>query len=64
MTSILYHPAHLQEFYRKWFNGNSPKLPVAEDLGRTSFALPLHNGMNVEDIQYVVETLRSLVAKE
>lgn len=60
MTSILYHPAHLQTFYQSWFNNDPPKLPVAEDLGRTSLALPLHNGLSSDDIYYVVDALKNL----
>jgi perosamine synthetase len=60
MTSVLYYPAHLQTYYRNWFNGNPPKLPVAEDLGKTSFALPMHNGMSMEDVEYIADVLKSL----
>jgi dTDP-4-amino-4,6-dideoxygalactose transaminase len=60
MTSILYHPAHLQMFYQSWFNNYPPKLPIAEDLGRNSFALPLHNGLSLDDIHYVVGVINKL----
>jgi perosamine synthetase len=62
MTSVLYHPVHLQPLYINWFRNKPPSLPVAEELGRTSFALPLHNGMSKDDVGYVVDTLWTLFA--
>jgi perosamine synthetase len=62
-TSVLYHPAHLMGFYRNWFNNSPPKLPVAEDLGTSSFALPLHNGMSLDDVDYVVDALKAAIAE-
>lgn len=58
MTSILYHPAHLQPFYKNWFKNRPPSLTVAENLGRTSFALPLYNGMRMDEVKYVVDVLK------
>jgi perosamine synthetase len=57
MTSILYHPVHRQPLYLNYFGGRPPELPVAEDLGRTSLALPMYYGMTRDDVMYVVESL-------
>jgi perosamine synthetase len=59
MTSVLYHPVHLQPLYLNYFGGQPPKLPVAESFGRTSFALPMYCGMGRDDVRYVVESLTS-----
>jgi dTDP-4-amino-4,6-dideoxygalactose transaminase len=61
MTSVLYHPVHLHPLYLKWFNNKPPKLPVAESLGRTTFALPLYNGITADDIEYVMDVFDSLL---
>lgn len=63
MTSVLYHPVHLQPFYVKMLGKLSCSLPVAEDLGMRSFALPMFNGMSVDDVNYVISTLEK-VSKE
>jgi perosamine synthetase len=60
MTSTLYHPVHLQPLYLNWFSNCPPKLPVAEELGRNSFAIPLHNGMNNRDVEYVIDVFKSI----
>jgi perosamine synthetase len=63
MTSILYHPAHLQPLYSRYFDGKPPVLPVAEDLGKTSLALPMYSGMSLDDALYVVDVVKSLVGE-
>jgi len=62
-TSILYHPVHLQPVYVKLFGYRKGELPVVEELGERSLALPLYNGMNADDITRVVETIRDVAAK-
>ncbi len=51
-TSILYHPIHGQPLYSKMDSEND-SYPVADELGRTSFALPMFNGMTDEQLDYV-----------
>jgi len=63
MTSILYHPVHSQPLYVNGFNGKEAALPVAEELGRKSFALPMYNGMSVDDADYVIETVKNVIAE-
>jgi len=62
-TSVLYHPVHLQPFYVKLFGYRKGELPVAEELGEKSLALPLFNGMKVDDITRVVDTIREISTK-
>lgn len=61
MTSVLYHPVHFQPLYVNRFNSQACMLQIAEDLGRTSFALPMYNGMSVDEANYVVDALKSVV---
>ncbi len=60
MTSVLYHPIHLQPFYIKISKNRPCHLPIAEELGRKSFALPIYNGMSVEEATYVIDTLKNI----
>ena len=59
-TSVLYHPAHLQPFYARVFGYRKGELPVAEELGEKSLALPLYNGMNGADVTRVVDTIEEI----
>jgi perosamine synthetase len=56
-TSVLYHPFHLQPFYRDLFSRESFSAPVSELFGKLSLALPMWNGLKDEDIDYVVTAL-------
>jgi len=60
MTSIVYHPVHLQPLYVNLFGYQAPMLPVAEELGIRGFALPLYNGMSVDEANYVVEVVNNI----
>jgi perosamine synthetase len=55
-TSILYHPIHSQPYYSKLYKGGND-LPVAQELGERTIALPMHNNLSVEDVKYVATTI-------
>lgn len=59
-TSVLYHPIHLQPFYVKLFSYRRGELPIAEELGEKSLALPLFNGMKIEDVTKVTELIEEI----
>jgi perosamine synthetase len=59
-TSIMYRPVHLQPYYSKLFGFTRGYLPVAELLGERTLTLPLYSCMSVDDIEYVVETLKQV----
>ncbi|MGE5551904.1 MAG: DegT/DnrJ/EryC1/StrS family aminotransferase, partial [Bacteroidota bacterium] len=50
-------PIHLQPFYRRFFGYREGDYPVTEAAGRTSIALPFHNRLSVEEIEYVAQVL-------
>ncbi|NPV81730.1 MAG: hypothetical protein HPY52_15975 [Firmicutes bacterium] len=50
-------PIHLQPFYRKRFGFKEGDFPVTELLGRTSIAIPFHNHLTEEEIDYVATVL-------
>ena len=63
-TSVLYHPIHLQPLYTRLFGYRKGILPVAEELGERSLALPLFNGMKDEQVDRIIDIVRELVDKE
>ncbi|HAI86011.1 MAG TPA: polysaccharide biosynthesis protein [Firmicutes bacterium] len=50
-------PIHLQPFYRDTFGFKDGDFPVTELAGRTSIAIPFHNHITCEEVEYVAETL-------
>ena len=61
-TSILYHPVPTQPLYNDGY-GEKINVPVALDLGRSSIALPMYNGMSEEELRYVKDNLIEVLAK-
>ena len=59
-TSIMYKPVHQQPYYKKLLGSKQVRLPVAEDLGKTSFALPIYNCMSRDEALYVIHTLKEI----
>ncbi|MGQ9780345.1 MAG: DegT/DnrJ/EryC1/StrS family aminotransferase [Bacillota bacterium] len=54
-------PIHLQPFYREEFGYRGGEYPVTEFLGRTSLAIPFHNNLTREEVEYVAEVLEGAV---
>jgi perosamine synthetase len=50
-----FHPVHLQPFYRAEFGFKEGDFPVTEFTGRTSIAIPFHNHLTAEEIDYVAD---------
>ncbi|NLG80195.1 MAG: hypothetical protein GX492_10330 [Firmicutes bacterium] len=50
-------PIHLQPFYRAEFGFKEGDFPVTEFAGRTSIAIPFHNHLTAEEIDYVAGVL-------
>ncbi len=57
-TRPYFTPIHLQPFYRERFR---VQLPITEDLGRRSLALPFFTQISEEQIRFVVESLKKWV---
>ncbi len=58
-TSILYYPVHMQPYYRSLLKTDA-KCPVAEELGRTTIALPMYNGISQEELEFVLNAWREI----
>ncbi len=59
-TRPYFTPIHLQPFYRERFRVS---LPITEDLGRRSLALPFYNSLTEDEIRYVVEVLKEGIVR-
>ncbi len=61
--SNYFAPIHLQPFYRKMFGFKPGDYPVTEDIAGRTLALPFFNTLTDEQIDYVVDSLKSVVKK-
>jgi len=57
-TSVLYYPVHTQPFYRDILRENA-QCPIAEQLGRSTLALPMFNGMSSDQLHNVESAWRN-----
>ena len=55
--SDYFQPIHLQPFYRKRFGYKEGDFPITEVIGSRTIALPFHNNLTEEEIDYVVSNL-------
>ncbi len=55
-------PIHLQPFYRGAFGYKEGDFPVTESVSSRTIALPFYNNLTEEQIAYVVETLKKIIA--
>lgn len=61
-TSVIYHPVHAQPAYSQFVDDKQRKtLQNSETLGETSLALPLYNGMNINEVNAVTEALSEVM---
>ena len=52
-TTFRYYPLHLVPYYR-----STERLPNAERASRNTLCLPLHQGLAINDIQYVTDKIK------
>jgi perosamine synthetase len=58
----VYFPAiHLQAFYQTDLGYHAGDFPITEALAERTMALPFHNHLTEADVDYVVQTLKSLL---
>jgi aminotransferase len=53
-TTLRYHPLHLNKLYKA-----DVKLPNCEQLNEDTLSIPLHPNLSMEDVDYIVDTIRS-----
>jgi dTDP-4-amino-4,6-dideoxygalactose transaminase len=62
-TSVHYPPVHLFSLYREEFGYKRGMLPKTEEVGRREMTLPLHPGMDVEDVKWIAKKLKEIVKR-
>jgi dTDP-4-amino-4,6-dideoxygalactose transaminase len=60
-TSIHYAPVHLFSLYRKEFGYKKGMLPKTEEVSRREVTLPLHPGMDGDDVRWIAKKLRGVI---
>jgi len=58
-TTIMFKPVHVQPCFKSVFDIQN-RYPNAELVGTNSLVLPLHVGMTIEDVDYVISALKSV----
>ncbi len=56
-----FSPIHLQPFYERQFGFKSGLLPITEDIGSRSIALPFYNNLIEDDQNYIAESLKQII---
>jgi len=62
-VAVHYVALHLQPFYRDTFPHPAESLPVATEYSRRILSLPLYPKMQPADVERVIDTVKTLVAK-
>lgn len=60
-TRPYFVPIHLQPFYKKKFGFSNGDLPVTESVAKTTLALPFHNNITKEQINYIGDILENVI---
>jgi len=60
-TSIHYPPIHLFSLYRKEFGYREGMLPKTEEVSRREVTLPLHPGMDGDDVRWIGQKLTEVI---
>lgn len=61
--SNYFYPIHLQPFYKEEFHYIDGVLPIAEDVGRRTIALPFYNNIKESEINLVAKNLRDIISQ-
>lgn len=56
-----FRPIHLQSFYREKLGYKEGDFPITEKVASQNIALPFHNNLKVEGIDYVIESLKEVI---
>jgi perosamine synthetase len=61
-TRAYFRPIHLQPYIVERFGDRRGSLPVTEDIGRRTLALPFHGRLSQESVEFVTDALRASIA--
>jgi dTDP-4-amino-4,6-dideoxygalactose transaminase len=60
-TSVHFIPIHLHPYYKHKYGYEPQDYPVALDAYQRMLSLPLHSGLDDDDLEYVIEAVRDVV---
>ena len=60
-TRPFFWPLHEQPVLKTFGMSKQPLLPIASNLGRSGFYIPNGLGLESEDVDYVIETVRRIL---
>ena len=63
-TQVHYIPIHMLPYYREHFNFKQGDFPIAEAFYERALSLPLYPKMTDADVQFVIRSLKKVVAGE
>ncbi|MEK7524340.1 MAG: DegT/DnrJ/EryC1/StrS family aminotransferase [Patescibacteria group bacterium] len=61
-VAVNFRPIHLMKYYRKKYGYTPGKFPQAEKIGQRTITLPLYPKLKNAEQQYVIKTLRAVMA--
>lgn len=61
-TSVHYKPLHRMTYYRDYYSLRPDDFPTSEKIWRGNLSLPIYPFLTMEQLEYVVETISSLLA--
>ena len=59
-VAVHFNAVHLMSYYRRTFGFKEGDFPQAERIGRRTLTLPLYPQLTTEEVDYVIEAVRSL----
>ncbi|MBI5361209.1 MAG: DegT/DnrJ/EryC1/StrS family aminotransferase [Planctomycetes bacterium] len=62
-TGTYFPCIHLQPFYKQKFGYKEGSFPVAEQISRSTLALPFHNKLTRKEINFIADTLISILER-
>lgn len=61
-SQVHYIPIHQQPYYREYLGAGSESFPVSEAYYAGCLSLPLHPGLNDDDVDYVISTMLEMLS--
>ena len=61
--SNYFTPIHLQPFYRKMFGFNRGDFPITEHISERTIALPFYSNLSEQEIDFVTQSLKEIIAE-
>jgi perosamine synthetase len=58
-----FSPIHLQPYIRERYGPREGELPITESVARRTIALPFHNNLRLDEVEFVVDALERAVAR-